>query len=517
MNIAVLAIVGLVLLTGLFTLAFGHRGWNWGTVAAAILALLASGGYVYLAARIAERERAWTKVVTKYEADVLRARDAVTAGGTAAPTPIAGEKSLAALANEKARWQRALDLVDTWRGRSWKQASFVPPRDGAAGSITLPEQAAEGGAGDGAAAPEPPLAVNAGAELSVFDESPLKEGGRFLGVFRVTESAFDAATKRNTLKIVAAAAADAKDLDLWAKPHDVVTVYEDLPVDRWAAFHRMPSQADAPADDAVLPVPAKTDPKELLEHLERQYASFEQHGQEVEGDPEEIAARFASGEAAPGRYWAVVEFEAPHELDEKIVEQIKERLQPDIDDEDKVKSTFETGETAEFDLQTAIDLKGKLKILKVIDRRPLSDAFTRLLGGAVLGGGNDAALRVRADGIASLRRVLQAEIRALEESNARLASTEKNVRSQFDRFDEERSDLQEDLKAWRLDVAAAGEMAAAFEGRLGAVSDRLAATVKEIGDLGRTLVRDSGRLAAEIDREAPPPVRGGALLPPARR
>ena len=539
MNIVVPAIVGLVLLAGLLTLAFGHKGWNWGTVAAAILALLASGGYVYLAARIAERERAWTKVVRRYETDLLRERDATSLVAQGEPQPIPGEKSLAALADEEARWRRVLERVETWRGRAWKQATFAPPQADAPGTISLPEQeapvavedepaaapdaaatpdaadgappegaAAEGTAAEGGkpAAGGSTLPINAGAQVSVFDDASLEEGGRFLGVFRVVGAAYDPATKRTALQIVPAMPPDATDRRAWSKAYESVTVYEDLPVDRWMAFHRMPSQATADADTGVLPDPAKTDAKDLLAKLERLEAEFERHGTEVEGEPEEIVAKIAAGTAVPGRYWAEVEFTADHDLDEAVVKRITELLAPDIDDEDMVKKTFATGDTAEFDLQTARDLGDKVKILKVLDRRPLADAFTSLLGGAIPGGAGN----VRADGIAALRRTLEAEIAALEQATARLASTQQNVTGQQSRFDEERRDLRSDLEQWQADVTAAEQTAGGFEQRLKRLAGELAATVKAIGALGAELTAGMDRLTAEIDRRTPP-VRGGGL------
>lgn len=524
MNILVPAIVGLVLLAGLLTLAFGHKGWSWGTVAAAILALLASGGYVYLAARIAERERAWTKVVRKYEADLLRERDATTLIAQGKPQPIPGEKSLVDLADEKARWRRALDRVETWRGRAWKQAAFSPPQADAPGTIALPEQEApaaaeaepaaaapEGGGPEAAkpAAGSPTLPINAGAEISVFDDATLEEGGRFLGVFRVVAAVYDAAAKRTTLQIVPAVPPDAADRRAWSKTYESVTVYEDLPVDRWMAFHRMPSQATADTTAGVLPAPAKTDPKELLAKLERLEAAFERHGTEVEGDPEEIAAQIAAGTAAPGRYWAEVEFTAPLDLAEGVVKRITDLLAPDIDDEDMVKKTFAAGDTAELDLQTARELGDTVKILRVIDRRPLADAFTALLGGAIPGGGEG----MRADGIAALRRTLEAEIAALEQATAQLVSAQQNVAGQRERFDEEREDLRADLQQWTADVAAAEQTANAFEQRLKRLAGDLAATVQAIGGLGRELTAGMNRLTAEIDRRAPPPARGGSLPP----
>jgi hypothetical protein len=524
MNIVVPAIVGLVLLAGLLTLALGHKGWSWGTVAAAILALLASGGYIYLAARIAERERAWTRVVRKYEADLLRERDATTLVATGEPRPIPGEKSLVALADEEARWRRVLERVDTWRGRSWKQATFAPPQADAPGTITLPEQeapaAAEpaGAPAEGAAEGEKPaggggaaLPINVGAQVSVFDDVALAEGGRFLGVFRVVAAAFDPATKRTTLQIAAAVPPDAIDRRAWSKTYDAVTIYEDLPADRWMAFHRMPNQATADAAAGVLPLPAKTDAKDLLAKLERLEADFERHGVEVPGEPEEIAAKIAAGTAAPGRYWAEVEFTEPHDLEAGVVKRITELLAPDIDNEDMVKKTFEAGDTAELDLQTARGLGAKVKILKVIDRRPLADAFTSLLGGALPGGAGN----MRADGLAALRRRLEAEITALEQATAQLDSAQQNVTARQSRFDDERGELRTDLDQWQADVAAAQQTAGSFEQRHKRLAGELAATLKAIGSLGSELTAGMDRLTAEIDRRTPPPVRGGSLPQPA--
>jgi hypothetical protein len=526
MNIVVPAIVGLLLLAGLLTFALGNKGWSWGTVAAAILVLLASGGYIYLAARIAERERAWTRVVRKYEADLLRERDATTLVATGEPRPIPGEKSLVGLADEEARWRRVLQRVDTWRGRSWKEATFAPPQADAPGTITLPEQeapaAAEPAGGDapaeGAAEGEKPAdsgrgvsPINVGAQVSVFDDVPLEEGGRFLGVFRVVAAAFDPAAKRTTLQIAPAVPPDDTDRRAWSKTYDAVTLYEDLPVDRWMAFHRMPNQATADAAAGVLPPPAKTDAKDLLAKLERLESEFERHGVEVAGEPEEIAAKIAAGTAAPGRYWAEVEFTEPHDLEAGVVKRITELLAPDIDNEDMVKKTFEAGDTAELDLQTARDLGAKVKILKVIDRRPLADAFTSLLGGALPGGAGN----LRADGFAALRRRLEAEIAALEQATAQLDSAQQNVAARQSRFEEERGELRTDLDQWQADVAAAQQTAGAFEQRHKRLAGELAATLKAIGTLGRELTAGMDRLTAEIDRRTPPPVRGGSLPQPA--
>jgi hypothetical protein len=46
MEVVPLAIIGLVALLGLVAIAVGNKGWSWGTVAAAILLLLAATGYI---------------------------------------------------------------------------------------------------------------------------------------------------------------------------------------------------------------------------------------------------------------------------------------------------------------------------------------------------------------------------------------------------------------------------------------------------------------------------------------
>lgn len=517
MPIAVIAILALLLLTGLVTLGMGHRGWSWGTVVAGILTLLAASGAAYMVTRLAERERAWTNVIRRYETDILRVRDAQTLDGRNKPQPLAGEKSLVQLAAEANRWRRAWERVDTWRGRFWQKASFTPPRNDQPGTILLAEQTAPAAA-DAAAAPEaaaepaepaPPAApaerpvpINAGAQVAVFDDAAFEAGGRFLGLFRVVSAAFDAATRRTTLQVVPAARPDKADERAWSKTYESVTVYEDLPVDRWLAFHRMPSQAAA---DGPLPDPAKADAQELLARLERLEQELARHDTEVEGEPAELARRIESGEVPLDRYWAVVEFTAAHDLGEAVVKRITALLAPDIDDEDKVRKSFEPGDKAEFDLRTALDLGGKVKILRVVDRRPLADAATSLLGGPIADGGEGP----RADGLAALRRMLEDEIVALEQATARLASSQQNVVGQRARFEEDRLTLEADLREWQLDVTAAEASSRAFADRLDRVSGDLTAALRAIGLLGRELTAGAGRLAAEIDRRAPAAVRDG--------
>ena len=136
MEIAVLAAIGLLLLGGLVAFAVGNRGWSIGTVVAALLVLLATGGFLYLGARLAARDAAWAKAVSDLEQRLARARDGLgpTADGRLEPLP--DVKSVAMLREERDRWSRAAATVETWRNRYWSNASYEPdggdgPRIGA--------------------------------------------------------------------------------------------------------------------------------------------------------------------------------------------------------------------------------------------------------------------------------------------------------------------------------------------------------------------------------------------------
>ena len=179
MTIAMLAILGIVLLIGLVALGIGHKGWSWGTVAFAFLAVFSAVGFVYLASRVAERERIWREKVRRLDADVLKVRDGVQRDTTGRPQPIAGEASLTELDEQKARWYRALERVNSWRGRSWSHGVFRPPQEDQGGQVIfqMPENAA----------PNP--FINVGSQLYLFDSDSADVGGRYLGVFRVQESA----------------------------------------------------------------------------------------------------------------------------------------------------------------------------------------------------------------------------------------------------------------------------------------------------------------------------------------
>jgi len=213
----------------------------------------------------------------------------------------------------------------------------------------------------------------------------------------------------------------------------------------------------------------------------------------------------------PGRYWAEVEFTAPHELKPEVVKRLTDLLAPDFDAE-SIAGSFEPGDVARFDLQSALDLGGVVKIIRVIDRRPLTDAFTSLRGGTIPARAGD---QLKADGMATLRRALEAEIAALAIAEQQLKTAQEDVQKQHNEFDAERQALRDDLEHWRADVTAAERTVGAFENRLQRIKGERDAAERAIGTLGAEFTDGIGKLTATIDAQAPPP-RGGAVPPAAR-
>ncbi len=269
MTLILLAIVGVVFLLGAIALGIGHKGWNWGTVAAGWLVLLSALGAFFLIAMLGQRERSWRGIIKTYETNIARERDALVASGGATLRPDSSQKSLAALGQERARWQRVRERINTWRGRHWDNAAFTPPAQGQPASLSI----------EGLES----TTLNPGAELYLFDRRPVEEGGRYLGAFRVD------AVDRNLLSISPLSAPDAADAKLWAEPRDAVDVYETLPVDRGLAFSRtlMPAGADgggegagaAPTDPGtgVMPGQRRIDPEAMLKHLEERLEQVRLH------------------------------------------------------------------------------------------------------------------------------------------------------------------------------------------------------------------------------------------------
>ncbi|MEI6240275.1 MAG: hypothetical protein WCR51_07790 [Planctomycetia bacterium] len=479
MEIVLLALVPLVLLAGIVLFAVGHRGWNWGTITAAILVLLVATGYTLLAGMLAQRERGWRDIVAGYQTALARERDALVAGGQGKLVPDGTRKSLTALADDKARWQRVRDRIDTWRGRHWEKAAFDPPAIGADGSVKAGRVTFED---------VEKLTINPGAEVYLFDAAPVEENGRFLGVFRVE------AVDGNALTVVPALAPSEADKALWRAVREEVTVYEDLPVDRWMAFHRTVTAEDD-AGPTSLPEQRKSDPEELLKHLEEQLAEVRQHCEAV---PEDEWAAISEGlekrTILPGTYWATLEFKEAHAVPRSKGDPVE----------------FEPGQTATFDFETARKLQqdGAATMVKVERRRKLADAQAAIQGTEYRPSGDGEGENrptIRIEGVAFIRRMLENDITAVAATTARLEAAKTSADNQLQLQTREAEDLESDRTKWQSDAESAARVAERFATRVSEAGAELTAAETAIVELGRELAGASALLVGTIDAKAPPP------------
>jgi len=488
MEIALLALIPLILLAGIVLFAVGNRGWNWGTIAAAILVLLVGAGYTFLVGMLAQRERGWREIVTGYQAALARERDGLVPGADGRLVPDRARKSLATLEAERARWQRVRDRVESWRGRHWPKAAFQPPVVGPdksikAGRLTIEDVEK--------------LTVNEGAELYVFDAAPIEENGRFLGAFGVET------VNGNVLTILPALPPTEADLALWSSPREEVAVYEDLPVDRWLAFHRTvtPGAEDDAGHPATPPEHRKFDPEEMLKHLEEELEEIRQHATPVpEEDWPKIVAGLESGVLIPGTYWATVEFKESRELPRPGGEPFQ----------------FEPGKRATFDFETARKLKddGAADIVSVERRRPLADAQTSIRGSDYAVADGEQRALIRTEGVAFLRRMLESDIAATQAMTDRLREAKSSADSQLQLQVREGQDLAADRTAWEADAEASVRVVERFEARLAEAGTDLAAVETAIVELGRELAGASALLVNAIDARSPPPSRRPAAAAP---
>lgn len=519
MEIAVLAAIGVVLLVGLVALAVGNRGWSIGTVVAAFLVLFSAVGYLYLATRLAARDAAWARSVTDLETRLAEVRDGQRAGPDGRLEPLPGGRSLAALRKERDRWVRTAATVDTWRDRFWTNGSYEPePGDGPriAARIVVPRPqrpAAPAGAaapaGDGAAAPAadaapqpaaPPL-LTPGASIFVFDDSPLAEGGRYLGAFTIREATFDAGIDGQVIKATLIGEPNERERRLLGEPHGPVTVYDRLPVDRWIAFYRTQPPAESgpagpgrPRDDLATEFDGIDD--DQVQALVRAFLDrFERHDVEVpEPQWADAVATLADGSALPGTLWATVSFAQAHSFG---------------DGSGSTPREFTAGEQAEFDLATAVDLRdrGIVKIERVLERRPLADAMAAIYGTQVVPAEAGGARPVQADGALALARQLRADTLVIENAGKRLADALKATQSHTATMEDIAGQLRDDLGSWERDVTAATALADAFAASVDRTARARQDADRAIVALGQELTAAMGRLTAEIDLVAPAPAR----------
>ena len=561
-----LIILALLFLVGAIALGIGHKGWNWGTIVAAWLILLTSVGAFFLVGMLGQRERQWRKVVASYEAAIAREREAlVPAGGKLRPDP--ASKPIATLENERDRWARVRDTINTWRGRHWENADFVPPAEGRPGTITITGLES--------------TTINPGAELYVFDTTPIEQGGRFLGAYRVD------AVDKNVFKVSNISVPDAADLKALAQPRDgQVAVYEDLPIDRSIAFYRTavpaPPGGDAAGDAAAASTeqldgsagPRKSDPEAMLRHLEGKLEELRLHDTVIAGaeagataaptDGEDAAA--ADGEIAPGATrpvadpmasrapplgvrWARVVFneafdytwpdgttsafragEVLPSIPADQVAVLRERgadftstwsIPPGLywaNVEFKQAHSFqrpqgeplefEPGRTVQFDLETAkgLEAEGVATITSVVFRRPLADGNVALRGAGQLQS-NGKALPFEVVGLVVMRRILEDDKRSIDSSIGLLNGAKASTGEEIALRKTEQAELDDDIDHWNRDVDAAERTAAAFEARLSTVRRELVTAEKAIGALGRDLTATTESLTRAIDQSAPAPSR----------
>lgn len=486
MQIVLLALISLVLLAGLVVFALGTKGWHWGTVTAAILVLLVAAGYTFLAGMLAERERAWRAFIADYQAKLASERDALVPGTEGRLVADDSRKSLTVLAQDRARWKRVLERIETWRGRHWDKAAFVPPVVAADGSVTAGRVTIED---------VDKLTINVGAELYLFDAAAVEENGRFLGAFTV------AAVDGNSLSVVPALPPTAADKALWQAGHEEVTVYEDLPVDRWMAFHRTVPPAEAADGSPAAPEQRKADPEDMLKHLESELAEVRQHAEPVAEDEwPKLVEGLRNRSILPGTYWATVEFKEAHSLPRAGSEPTE----------------FEAGQKAAFDLETARKLAddGAASIVAVERRRPLADAQTALRGSdyQLAGDGADRPT-IRIEGVAFIRRMLEADIAAIDAMTDKMKAAKASADNQLQLQTQEAGDLDDDLTKWRADAQSAERVRARFETRVTDAGTELAAVETAIVELGRELAGASALLVGAIDERAPAPVRPPPAAP----
>ena len=514
MNYVLLGLIALVLVTGLVAFGVGHKRWSWGTLIAAILVLLAGTGYLYVAARLAAYEWSWTRFVRGKQEQLVKVEDALAPDHNDGwrLKPIAGMKTLEQLAEERTRWQRALDRIDTWRGRSFEKASFEPPKaDGQTGTLELPVGDPPPPPAEGEAAvpvepvkpADPPL--DPGATVFLFEDVPAQEGGRYLGEFQVQTAVTDAAANRYVFTVTQTEQRDAYDAAVWNQTYDSVTVYDRLPGDRWLAFSKTGGLGD---DEAAMPTPTRLTIEQveaLLQEREQQtefLSEIDRHETIADKDEwERIRGRLDSGEDLPGSYWGVVRFKQPFTVAEDL-------------DVEADKRSFAPDEVVEFDLQTAFDLadKGQVTIEEVRYRRPLRDARTFMQGSRIYstperGDANAAQDGITADGIAALLATLHQDRDTLDASIARLQESRTAVETELRDTRGREQRLTEDKQSWDRDATAADRMAEAFAAEAARTAKEFDRTERAILELAAEYRNAIARLVERIDAEAPAPAR----------
>lgn len=530
LNYLLLGLVVVLLLAGLISIGVGNKRWNWGTVTAAILTLLMACGFLVLASRMAAYEWKWRQAIQAKQTQLAKVEDGrVPRGPGGLLVDADGISSLQKLRDEKARWQRAFDRIDSWRGSRWEHCSFQPPTvggqpddgtlelnlegrkdsgaeaDGDAAAAEAPAPEAGGEAAAKPAAGKDPLDV--GATVFLFDERTTKDGGRYLGALTVKAVALSPDKKTCTLTVAPTETPDKYDLAVWSEAYDKsVTVYDRLPSDRWLAFSRTPQEDDG---SGVMP-PVKTP---SLEDVEKMVAELDAGGEfaseikdhEIRVVPKDewpaVRKQLEDKKALPGEYWAKV----------KLTKTV-DTLGAGLDDED-ARSELPEGAEVEFDLQTAFELQDQqmATIEEVRYRRPLRDSGTLLHGGLVEGGRKgEEGSAIPVAGVAGMVESVRRETAILEAWLERLKKAKESIETEAKATEGRKNDLADDLVTWKRDADEATRLAVAFQAELDRSEAQQKTVTADVIRLGRELRAAMGALVARIDSVAPPPTQGAA-------
>lgn len=529
LNYLLLGLVVVFLLAGLIAIGVGNKRWNWGTVTAAILTLLTACGFLVLAARMAAYEWKWRQAIEAKQTRLAEVQDGLVPRGTGGRLVEAeGIASLRTLRDERARWQRAFDRINSWRGRHWDHCTFQPPTVGdkaADGTVEMSLAAAPaadaGGDPDAVPPPEavppedaaakpaagkPPLDV--GATVYLFDERKAEEGGRYLGALTVKAVEVDAARQTCTLTVAPTETPDDYDRGVWSEAYDKsVAVYDRLPSDRWLAFSQTP--ADDDGSGVMPPVRPRS-----IDDVEKMIAAIDagegfatevkDHDTRVVPKDEwpKVRTQLESRQALPGEYWAKVRLT-------KAVDTLGAGL-----DDEEAKSELPEGAEVEFDLQTAFELQdqGLATIEEVRYRRPLRDSGTLLHGGLVDGSRKGGA-PIPVAGVAGLVESVRREKAILEAWLERLEKAKQSIATEAKATADRKQAYSADLQKWIRDAEEATRLAAAFQAELDRSDAERRAVGADVIRLARELRAAMGALVARIDSVAPPPTQGAAAAP----
>lgn len=548
MTYVILAIIGILFLAALVFVGVGAKGWNAGTITAAVLVILSSLGYLVLVSMVGERERAWREKVNGLRAEVARARDGLILSEDGTTSPVGDcaldsmqNCSVEDLADLRERWERQRERVNSWRGIWWRHAQFTAPGNGQPGTIDITTTDSP--------------AINEGSPIYVFDEAAEGEQGVYVGAFQVT------AVNGGSLEIKPLLPPDETDQKRWSEPHDDVLVLESLPVDRWMAFQRTDENSQAPTWPDLQPDAAAGEGVAEVERMEMDLSEFTLAGggpliaAEILEAGQVFEALATTPEPPPGIGWAevtfgeatsftwpdgtVTEFQAGEVVPAFPADQLPQLLadtdsaayrwvippglfwakvrfneaythQADPNDEPIV---FEAGSEAVLDLLFAEQLAagGSVDISRRFFRRPLTDGQTEMLGSdAITERVGNQEPETRFDNLQALGlyRIRQDLERTLANSLARTQALEgatQNAVNQLALLTQKTSDLTDDQAGWNSDLEAAERIEASVSERHDAIDAELRETEAAIQQLGQQLRQMTANVTAEIDRRTPPP------------